>query len=280
MVLKCPATFEECLKEKRNKTLQECVREERLSNVVEVKRGNIRLRPELVRIFFNEPVEEIIKKLREIIQSGKFEIDKLLLVGGFSDSPYVRESVIRELKREFERLDIVKPEEACLHVLKGAVLTICRPSHISERISKYSYGFRVAVPFNAEVHPAKLRERRQSGEEYCSDIFHKCIEVGQCLKYGEKIRIEFAGNRHDVRSKFEACSTELYRSSEAEPKYCTVEESCERVGKMIHYPPREGWGNIVMFTAEIEIGEAEFKISVINATTQEIFETTVDFLDD
>lgn len=280
MILKCPPTFGESLRYKKEVTLQECIDNEGFSNVIGEKMGRLTLKPELISVFFREPVNEIIKKLRDIIQSEKFEIDTLLLVGGFADSPYVRESVIRELHVDFPRLDIVKPEQASLHVLKGAVLTILKPNHISERISRYSYGFRVAEPFNAQVHPQNLKERRQSGEEYCSDIFHKCIEVGQCLKYGEKIRIEFAGKRNDVRSKQESCSTELYRTIKADPKYCTLDEGCERVGRMIHHAPREGWGNIVMFTAEIDIGETEFKISVINATTQEVLETTVDFLDD
>lgn len=280
ILLKCPASFGESIHEKRQLNLEQCIEKEKLSKVIQVKNDKMKLSPELVNIFFNEPVEEIIKRLRQIIQSEKFEIDKLILVGGFSDSPYVRESVMRELKRDFKKLDIVKPEEASLHVLKGAVLTTLRPNHISERISRYSYGFRVAVPFNAKVHPEKFKDRRPSGELFCSDIFHKCIGIGQCLKYGNRIEIEFGGNRNEIRSKFEPCSTELYRSTHADPKYCTAEEGCERVGKMIHKPPREGWGNIVMFTAEVEIGEAEFKITVINGTTQEIFETTVDFLDD
>jgi hypothetical protein len=280
MILKVPSSFSDSLLHKRHVTLKQCITDEKMAKVIEEKRGKITLKHELVSVFFREPVNEIIKKLREIIQSEKFEIDTLLLVGGFSDSPFVRESVIRELKADFRRLDIVKPEQASLHALKGAVLTILKPNHISERISRYSYGFRVAEPFNEEVHPVRLRERRQSGKEYCSDIFHKCIEVGQCLKYGEKIKIEFSGNRNEEGSKQEPCSTELYRSSKADPKYCIPDEGCERVGKMVHHPPRGGWGNIVMFTAEIEIGESEFKISVINATTQEVFETTVDFLDD
>lgn len=280
MLLKCPASFGECIHEKRQLTLEQCIEKEELSNSIQVIKDKVKLSPKLVDVFFKEPVDEIIKRLREIIRSVKFEIDKLILVGGFSDSPYVRESVMRELKRDLKKLDIVKPEEASLHVLKGAVLTTLRPNHISERISRYSYGFRVAVPFDAKVHDEKLKDKGPSGELICSDIFHKCIEVGQCMKYGNRIKIEFQGNRSKIKSKFEPCSTELYRSAHADPKYCTAEEGCERVGKMIHRPPNEGWGNIVMFTAEVEIGEAEFKITVINGTTQEIFETTVDFLDD
>lgn len=280
MLLKCPASFGECLFQKRQLTIQQCIEVEKLTKVIEVKKDKIKLLPELVKVFFNEPVEEIIKKIRDIIQGEKFDINKLILVGGFSDSPFVRETVIRELKRDFQNLDIVKPEEASLHVLKGAVLTALRPNHISERISRYSYGFRAAVPFDVSVHPAKLLDRRRSGEEFCSEIFHKCIELGQCLKYGEKLQVEFIGNRRDPRRKNEACSTELYRSTHKNPKYCTPEEGCKRVGKMIHKPPEGGWGNIVMFTAEVEIGEAELKITVINGTTQEVFETIVDFLDD
>ncbi|XP_053373565.1 heat shock 70 kDa protein 12A-like [Mercenaria mercenaria] len=279
MKLRCPTSLIECLQETRKLTFQQCVEEERYKKLIELKRDKIQISPKLVNIFFNEPVEEIIKLLKEIIQAEKFEIDTVLLVGGFSDSPYVRERIVREIKREAPEIDVVKPLDAGLHVLKGAVLTTLRPNHISERISRYTYGFRVAVPFDERQHPEHLKDKRASGAEYCSDIFHKCIEIGQRLKFGDTIKCEFHGQREHIRSKLEACSTELYRSVLANPRYCTPEEGCERVGVVTHHPPMEGWGNIVMFTAEVYIGETEFKISVINGTTQELLETSIDFLD-
>lgn len=277
--LRCPASLADCIQKIRKLTLIQLIEEEKFTNLLKMINDKIQMSPKLVNVFFEEPVGEIVSKLKEIIQSEKFEIDTMLLVGGFADSPYVRERIIREIKHDFHDINIVKPEEAALHVLKGAVLMAMSPNQISERISRYSYGFRVAEPFDKDKHPTKLKERRVSGEEYCCDVFHKCIEVGQCLKFGEKVRFEFGGQRHHIRSKLEPCSTELYRSSRADPKFCTQEEDCKRVGKMTHHPPTDGWGNIVLFTAEIEIGETEFKVSVVNGTTRELFETTVDFLD-
>lgn len=274
--LKWPSALTECIKAKHRKTPTDFIRDGNFGTILIFKRDKVQVSPKIVDYFFKELVDDIVAKLSEILRNQENAIDSLLLVGGFADSLYLRERIKQDILQQSPGINIVKPEEADLHVLKGAALTTIRPTAISERISPYAYGLRTSERFDEKKHPPKSREARRSGV-YCSDIFKKCIDKGQILKNGTRIKERFEGQRHNMESKAESCSIELYRTSRTDTEY-TFEDGCERVAKIVITPPKDGWPNCVVFDVEIDIGETQLHITVINGSNGEMLNASVDFL--
>ncbi|CAG2225197.1 unnamed protein product [Mytilus edulis] len=73
------------------------------------------------RSFYDTPVNGLIEKLNQLLQSDVNEmqdINLILVVGGFAESSIV----ISELKKNFSNFNIVVPEKPGLAVMRGAVL--------------------------------------------------------------------------------------------------------------------------------------------------------------
>ncbi|XP_053380701.1 uncharacterized protein LOC128548952 [Mercenaria mercenaria] len=122
ITFKCPASLGECLLEKRNLTLQSCIAEKGLSNEIDAKTDKMRIGSKLLKEFFDEPVAKIVKALKDAIRHDEYEIRRLILVGGFSESLYVKQRIYTELETDFPTIEIEQPEEASLHVMKGAII--------------------------------------------------------------------------------------------------------------------------------------------------------------
>ncbi|KAH3788757.1 hypothetical protein DPMN_166905 [Dreissena polymorpha] len=73
----------------------------------------------IFRSFFKESVNAIVNHLQSLLKEGKpSKAEAILMVGGYSDSPLLAETV----REKFPRLKIIVPTDAGLAVLKGAVI--------------------------------------------------------------------------------------------------------------------------------------------------------------
>ena len=275
MRVKFPPSMAEFIVKYHGKSPKEFVRERNWGDDLECMKGKLQMSSKVIEILFKEPVDEIVQKLKDIVQNQTVPIDSLLLVGGFADSPYLQSKIEEEMKRTSPGIDIVKPAEANLHVLKGAVLTRICPATITERISPFEYGLRTSEPFDDQKHPRKTKEVRSSGA-FCADIFQKIIDKGAILQTGQKITKRFEGKTHE-KSRLESRSIELYRTTNSGTKF-TNDDSCARVVKIVVEPPKDGWPDYTVFDVMFEVGETELHISVINGTTGEMLNSKVDFL--
>jgi hypothetical protein len=80
-------------------------------------------------------------------------INYLFLVGGFAESPLLRDRV----KREFQdRAKVIIPNDPGVVVLKGASMFGVDPSVVKVRRSRMTYGVGVLHPFNPKIHPQGL----------------------------------------------------------------------------------------------------------------------------
>lgn len=75
-----------------------------LKNQVTVVRDKINISPELMKSFFTDSLGNIVKHVEEILKSIQ-NIDTILLVGGYSESPLLQE----KFKAEFKDKRIIIP---------------------------------------------------------------------------------------------------------------------------------------------------------------------------
>jgi molecular chaperone DnaK (HSP70) len=133
------------------------------------KRGasGVDIPPKLMKSFFEPLFEKIVSKVKELMDDAaenKGEpINFIFMVGGFSESPYLK-SVIKD-SFEREDLHILVPRRPQVSVIRGACMFGLNPRSITSRISKKTYGINTLTTFDPEKHPEEKKVIIE-GEEF------------------------------------------------------------------------------------------------------------------
>jgi len=217
-----PMSLRDMFQKMKQKSFADGVKESIYSCNASVTGDKLRLDAELLKGFFMDPLSHLEEHIRSIMNIHSLKsVATFLLVGGFSESPFVQET----LKEKFPKIQVVVPMDSGLAVLKGAVLFGHKPLSISSRIAKYTYGVAISKPFIEGHHPEAKRKTTANGV-LCSDIFHKYIEIGDSVELGDIQSMPFtaaSGGRSRVR---------VYQSTDPDPMYVT-DDSCSLLGEAI-----------------------------------------------
>nr|XP_022309127.1 heat shock 70 kDa protein 12B-like [Crassostrea virginica]XP_022309128.1 heat shock 70 kDa protein 12B-like [Crassostrea virginica] len=164
---------------------------------LKVNRGKTEFPNEMIEGLFLDKIKKHVGGL--LTQNS---VDAIILVGGFSESKLIYKS----MKDTFQNIKILNPPECGLSVLKGAVLYGFQPQQIAERVSRYSYGFSIRVPFDPEVHCSE-RDLVHKVDKEVEDVFRPIILAGENVVANEEreyrcrtaylglIQVEFYGTR-------------------------------------------------------------------------------------
>uniref|UniRef100_A0A3Q4FXW1 Heat shock 70 kDa protein 12A-like n=1 Tax=Neolamprologus brichardi TaxID=32507 RepID=A0A3Q4FXW1_NEOBR len=139
--------------------------------------GAIKISKEKVRSFFADSLNGISKSLREILKKG-FTIKYILLVGGYAQSPILRQHITNQFSGQCEVLCPSHPQEA---VMKGAVMFGRNPAVVASRISAFTYGVSLSHRFDESKHRADKKYTNKEGE-WCDGIF--CVLVRENEEVG------------------------------------------------------------------------------------------------
>ncbi|XP_060584566.1 heat shock 70 kDa protein 12A-like [Ruditapes philippinarum] len=258
-----------------NKNLNDIVKKSKYVRKLDYNSMDARLtiNREMLEELFKPSVDKIISKLVEVLdQCDENEIKTIILVGGYSESPYVRERI----QSQFSNMRVILVDDARLAVVNGAVMMGWKPKNIIQRRSRYTYGFAVYVPFREGIDPEQFRINID-GDIYCNWRFKKMIEKGQIVEYGQTFISEGHGTATIVENKYEEKYLPLYRSTREDPQYC-IEEDCSLVGIVILIPPSDGWPDTWDHDLHLIVGETEFTVKYFNLDTGEEYEAQMDFL--
>lgn len=273
---KIPAELRMLLKLKTGFELEEVIRETKYNGKVIVKGDKILIDPNVFREFFKKTIDSIIKHMKEIFEenSGR-HIATILLVGGFTESPLVREAV----REAFPNMMIITPKEPSMAVLKGAVLFGQNPECICSRICKSTYGIRIARPFIDGIHRDEYKVL-VDGKYYCKNLFQVFFAVDQKTKIGETFRYPIHNSyeseiRQDLRK--EPKITEIYISDDPHPLYIT-DSNCKKHGEIIMEPPGGLWPEKFSGFVEMEIAGTEIVGRFVNKQNGETNMIYLDFL--
>ena len=160
----------------------------------------------MIKSLFSERIDRIKKHVGSLLTQNS--VDAIILVGGFSESKLIYKS----MKDTFQNIKILNPPECGLSVLKGAVLYGFQPQQIAERVSRYSYGFSIRVPFDPEVHCSE-RDLVHKVDKEVEDVFRPIILAGETVVPNEvreyRCRTLYLG----------LIQVEFYGTRDANPKY-------------------------------------------------------------
>jgi molecular chaperone DnaK (HSP70) len=159
---------------RKKKNLNDIVKKSKYARKIEYHSIDARLsiKREMLEELFKPSVDKIISKLIEVIdQCDENEMKTIILVGGYSESPYVRERI----QTQFCNMRVILVDDARLAVLNGAVMMGWKPKNIIQRRSRYTYGLDIIKPFREGIDPEQLRINLD-GVIYCDKIFEQMIK--------------------------------------------------------------------------------------------------------
>ncbi|GIQ82268.1 heat shock protein 70 family protein [Kipferlia bialata] len=146
--------------------------------------------PEAVAVF--DPVvakvlgciEEQMKRLKEEGGDTNRQLKAMLLVGGFSASPYL----IKRVREVFgDRSEcIINPPQPGAAVVVGAVHYGSNPSVIKARISRFTYGFKGGAVYNPQRPGHKRRESQASWDERAQALRFKGV-FNPIIRMGDRV---------------------------------------------------------------------------------------------
>lgn len=223
ITLKIPVTFTDECKETLKTDLTTLVNKSKYKDHIFWKTDKVRIDLPTFETFFQPACDGIVKHVRELFESPKVkDVDKILMVGGFSESNILQDVV----RRAFPNCQVIVPQEAGLAVLRGAVLFGCNPKAIDSRIAKYTYGVATNVEFDPAIHMESKKDIID-GEVYCTDIFDKHVEKGEELIVDEA---QAERSYLPMTNQQKAISFSIYTSTEEDPFYV---DYCENIGKFV-----------------------------------------------
>jgi hypothetical protein len=231
---------------------------QRLKGKVTFTNDKVRVDADVMKDLFTDVCAEICQKAKEFFSSiTEHKIDKILMVGGFSESEMLQVKV----RKTFPRVKLIIPEEAGLAVLKGAVLFGHNPKMITARVCKYSYGIRAFKHFEPGLDPPEKREV-QGDLVLCKDYFSKHATIGQEYKTEEKVYTQEYVPSDASGSKLEVW---VYTSPKKHPLYID-EEGSRKIGEL-SIPLQNTKGKDNPVKVQFVFGDTELKVKVEDTVT-------------
>ena len=237
------------------------------------KRDKMIITLELARDMFDEAVNKIVDKTNELLGAVS-NIEAVVLVGGFSESPYLNNI----MKTKFEgktiyqtAVQVLSPNEPSSAVIKGAVINGHDPKAIDSRVCKYTYGIGRMMWFDDHVHPTSKRIV-VDGTPYCDDLFNKHIEIGQTVRLGDDFE------EHDyypVTDYMKQGVLMVYASTKRNPQFID-EPECQLVG-LIRIDLTGGNANAKVLV-KLVFGGTELIVEALEEDTGKMTVGPVDFL--
>ncbi|XP_045204481.2 heat shock 70 kDa protein 12A-like [Mercenaria mercenaria] len=263
------AAFVEYVKENMGLAPQDIVNGTNMKDKLTFRRDRIMFQGSVIKEMFDPSIQSIVDHVKEVIKSPKVQrLDKILMVGGFSECALVKKAV----KAAFPDIQVVAPDEPGLAVLKGAVIFGHSPEEISSRVVRYTYGVAALGPFYEGRHPEEKRVK--IGDEYfCKDSFSKFIGID--ADAGDK---EVIKRKYDITERDKSLAIEVYVSTEAYPLLCTEDHGCTKLGEIVINVPMGGWRAKAEVEVEFGFGGTEFTVKATEVNTQIDQEAKFDFL--
>ncbi|XP_053376192.1 heat shock 70 kDa protein 12A-like [Mercenaria mercenaria] len=255
--------------EMRGKTLKE---QTLYSDKVKVFTDKLRVDADIVKEFFMPTIRNIIDHVATLLERPSVHgCAAILMVGGFSASPILQESV----QTNFPNLRIIVPNEAGLAVLKGAVIFGYESKVITERVCKYTYGTDSTHKYSDRCkHPEGRVEIDVHGDLRCYDIFSIHVEAGQSIKLNEEQQERIYSPVSDGQI---AINFDIYSSSTTHPHFIT-DKGCRVIGDFSIPISDTSLGRNHKFGTSFIFGGTEIVVKVFDKATGDVTYRSVNFL--
>ena len=243
-----------------------------MSGITLSKNNKMQVRADLVKALYNPSIDAICKCLnRDLATQRLSEVSTLYMVGSFSKSSHLLQSVRQNTRSAVESQQIFNPPDSPLAVVKGAVMYGINPSIVQERVSARSYGIRIRRNFDAAKHPSS-KAVFINGKKKCDDVYDEFMRCGQTVSNVSKTvkRVYFASELNQT-----SMSISIY-SAEDTVEYVD-DEGCQKLANITVQMPDQRGGMDRQVFVEIEFDGPEIHVVAKDGNTDKTFDASLDF---
>ncbi|KAL3871600.1 hypothetical protein ACJMK2_039591 [Sinanodonta woodiana] len=252
--IKLPPTLDKQCEEHWKHGFMKCLEESVHSKEISLRDSNLSITPQLVEKLFRKATDHIVDHMTSILEEGPVKgISHILMVGGFSESPFVQ-NVVRGAFDGKNGLKVIIPKDAGITIAKGAVLYGRFPKFIESRVLRFTYGLRVTTAFIEGTHPEERKLRSDTGL-LCKDVFDIILSAETEVKSGFSVEKTYSTVNHFQNE----IHLNVYYTNEKHPRF-TTDPGCKLLGGLnvtIPNPSKDKHKVDVTF----QFGMPELKIS-------------------
>ncbi len=238
-------------------------------------RQQIKLKSEDVKNIFQPTFSAILnlveQHINEVESQTNHSIDYIFVVGGLGCSKALQKMIHDKYDEKVRK--VITSDNAGEAIVHGAALLGLDDNIIESRISRYSYGIRVALEFDSTKHEASKKyysvERSRYEANDCFDIF---VKKGQEVKVDEYIEKTYFPSTSNQTS----CEIALYKSIFTDVVHVT-DHRVGQVGSLnIDMSDLAGGLNRTL-EVKMYFGKSEIKVSVVEGNSGKVYHASIDF---
>ena len=235
----------------------------------------MQIRANLIKALYHPSIDAICKCLNDDLATPPLsKVSALYMVGSFSRSNYLLESVREKTRSSVPPQHIINPPESSVAIVKGAVMYGINPSIVQERVSARSYGFCILKQFDSATHPRSKAVFRNN-EKWCKDVYDEFLKPGQrILNSGEPQKKRYFPVEPNQRSMCIA----IY-SAPHTVKYVDDKGSKHMASIVVDMPDLTGGTERNVFV-EIEFDGPEIHVVARDGNTGKTYDASLDFMYD
>ena len=253
--IKVPVSLHDMCRKMMRKDVKQLVKDAKKDRQITFIGDKMRIDPEVAKSLFRKATDKIVGHMKRILQEDEIgkKISLILMVGGFSESPFVQDVIKKEFQEKMGKKVLI-PSEAGISVLNGAVVFGRQPENIASRVLRFTYGASISPRFEKGRHEKK-RKFVVDGEDHCRDVFGDFIRAGTQVDVGH--RIEECYNT--LRPHQEVLALQIYVTEDDCPSYVD-DQGCRKLGQLdvtVPHPSEEKHSMEVIY----EFGDTELHIT-------------------
>ena len=225
--IKLPVSLHDTCRKLMKKDFKQLVKDARKDRQITFIGDKMRMDPDLAKGLFQKATDKIVKHVKKILEEDAIgrQISLILMVGGFSESPFVQDVIKREFQEKMGKTVLI-PSDAGISVLNGAVVFGRQPENIESRVLRYTYGASITPPFVDGVHEEHKRIT-VDGEDFCTDVFGDFIKAGEQVEVGHKVKETY----QTLRPYQDEMTLEIYTTEDRYVSYVDGDE-CRKLGEL------------------------------------------------
>lgn len=274
--VKLPGELKELFGNMRKMDMKQTL-DEKLKDKVKLVGDKLKIDVPIFKRFFQDCVQPIIGHINStFMERGCAFPSAMILVGGFSDAPIIREAIVDAFP---VIKDIVSPLASSLAVLKGSVIFGHQPDIVTGRVCRETIGVslqRTIIPEAGAIG----RTIKIDGKLRADKSFEKMFSVNEVIKVGQIRTKEFQDLHEDKALSFLRTQPkifEVYSSDEEDPKY-TTDPGCKLKGMITVNPPNGKWPETAEGYIDLETGGTEIIVRYRDKHTGQVTEEKINFM--
>ncbi|KAJ3340525.1 hypothetical protein HDU83_007027 [Entophlyctis luteolus] len=188
---------------------------------LELDNNNLVLPPDTMQRLFSEAIGTTIAHLKSIISKG-VQPACIMLVGNFANSQLLQDAARKAFQPSVR---VVVPPFPGNCVVAGAVLYTCKPSVISERVTKFAYGVAVLSDYDESKGHVPEKKVLRDDKWKCEDVMSWIVKYGERIPHGKP----FSESYYPVVKGQTSISFRIFSGIKENILFCT-DRGCKQLG--------------------------------------------------